>query len=237
VGKKVVVNEAYIRCDLRLDDAEGTACILKAAIFEELARMGVLSLEQTKTHQAAEIKKLKKRVKKLEGKKKKRTHGLKILYKGRSIVDIDQDEGTTLVDDTKGRINDQDLFRVYDLDGDKVFVDVTTRENVEQDATVTEKETLMEIQAAKPMAKGVTIQEPSEFRTTSSSQPPQAKDKGKGIMVEPEKPLKKKDQIALDEEVARKFEAAIKVKIFKEERIARENNESNIAVIKEWDDV
>nr|GFA49700.1 hypothetical protein [Tanacetum cinerariifolium] len=41
----------------------------------------VLSLEQIKTNQAAEIKKLKKRVKKLEGKKKKRTHGLKKLYK------------------------------------------------------------------------------------------------------------------------------------------------------------
>nr|GFC62612.1 hypothetical protein [Tanacetum cinerariifolium] len=41
----------------------------------------VLSLEKIKTNQAAEIKKLKKRVKKLEGKKKKRTHGLKRLYK------------------------------------------------------------------------------------------------------------------------------------------------------------
>nr|GEU53343.1 putative reverse transcriptase, RNA-dependent DNA polymerase [Tanacetum cinerariifolium] len=41
----------------------------------------VLSLEQTKTNQATEIEKLKKRVKKLEGKKKKTTHGLKRLYK------------------------------------------------------------------------------------------------------------------------------------------------------------
>nr|GFC87278.1 hypothetical protein [Tanacetum cinerariifolium] len=64
-------------------------------------------------------------------------------------------------------------------------------------------QTLMEIKAAKPKAKGVTIQEPSEFQTTSPpqpSQPPHAKEKGKGIMVEPKKPLKKKDQIALNEE-------------------------------------
>nr|GEW41562.1 ribonuclease H-like domain-containing protein [Tanacetum cinerariifolium] len=50
---------------------------------------------------------------------------------------------------------------------------------------VTLAQTLMEIKAAKPKAKGVTIQEPSEFRTTSPSQPSQplqAKDKGKGIM-------------------------------------------------------
>nr|GFB94270.1 hypothetical protein [Tanacetum cinerariifolium] len=38
-GKKVVVNEASIRCDLRLDDDEGTACLLNVDIFEELARI------------------------------------------------------------------------------------------------------------------------------------------------------------------------------------------------------
>ncbi|GJU44053.1 putative ribonuclease H-like domain-containing protein [Tanacetum coccineum] len=84
-------------------------------------------------------------------------------------------------------------------------------------------QTLIEIKAAKPKvvtttatttrpkARGVEVQEPSEFKTTSShsqaSQLPQAKDKGKAIMVEPEKPLKKKDQIAIDEEVARNLEA------------------------------
>nr|GEU95939.1 uncharacterized mitochondrial protein AtMg00810-like [Tanacetum cinerariifolium] len=39
-GKKVIVNEASIRCDLRLDDAEGTAYLPNTAIFKELARMG-----------------------------------------------------------------------------------------------------------------------------------------------------------------------------------------------------
>nr|GEX17621.1 hypothetical protein [Tanacetum cinerariifolium] len=60
---------------------------------------------------------------------------------------------------------------------------------------------MMEIKAAKPKAKGFTIQEPSEFKTTLSPQPSQAKYKGKGIMVEYEKCLKKKDQISLDENV------------------------------------
>nr|GEU35485.1 putative ribonuclease H-like domain-containing protein [Tanacetum cinerariifolium] len=40
VGKKVIFNEASIRRDLRSDDAEGTACLPNASIFEELARMG-----------------------------------------------------------------------------------------------------------------------------------------------------------------------------------------------------
>nr|GFC36299.1 hypothetical protein [Tanacetum cinerariifolium] len=62
------------------------------------------------------------------------------------------------------------------------------------------------------------------------SQLPQAKDKGKEIMVEPEKPLKKKDQIAFDEEVARKLDV-------EEERIIRDKDEANIAVIEQWDEV
>ncbi|GKD01237.1 hypothetical protein Tco_1171511, partial [Tanacetum coccineum] len=59
----------------------------------------------------------------------------------------------------------------------------------------------------RPKARGVVVQEPSEFKTASTplqaSQHPHAKDKGKAKMVEPEKPLKKKDQIIMDEEVAR----------------------------------
>nr|GEV97375.1 ribonuclease H-like domain-containing protein [Tanacetum cinerariifolium] len=370
-GKKVFVNEASIKRDLRLDDAEGTVCLPNDALFEELARMSakttawnefsstmafaiiylannhkfnfskyildnmvknleagvkfymfprfvqvfvnhqlgdmshhkgifvnpsltkkrkhkprrkqreateiphtepqaeerVLDLEKAKTDQAKEIADLKKRVKKLERKKKSRTLGLKRLYKiglsakivssdeeglgdqddaskhRKSIADINQDKGTTLVDDTQGRINDQDLFRLHNLDGDKVFIDVTTSENLEHDVTVAKKEvttiedikvtfaaattpqiskdeltlaqTLMEIKAAKPKEKGVIIQEPSKFRTTSPSQPPQAKNKGKGIMIELGKNLKKKDQITLDEEVARKLKVKMKVEMDK----------------------
>nr|GEW17194.1 putative ribonuclease H-like domain-containing protein [Tanacetum cinerariifolium] len=39
-GKKVIINEAFIRRGLRLDDVEGTACLPNAAMFEELARIG-----------------------------------------------------------------------------------------------------------------------------------------------------------------------------------------------------
>nr|GEX29828.1 hypothetical protein [Tanacetum cinerariifolium] len=39
-GKKVIVNEASIRRDIRLDDAEGTPCLPNDDIFEELARIG-----------------------------------------------------------------------------------------------------------------------------------------------------------------------------------------------------
>nr|GEZ01567.1 ribonuclease H-like domain-containing protein [Tanacetum cinerariifolium] len=62
-------------------------------------------------------------------------------------------------------------------------------------------------------------------------------DKGKEIIIEPEKPLKKKDQIALDEEVARKLEAEMKAEKDEEESIAKDNNEANRSIIKELDDV
>nr|GEX45510.1 hypothetical protein [Tanacetum cinerariifolium] len=194
------------------------------------------------------------------------------------IAEIDTDEDLSLINETtqdQGRMNDENLFGVNDLDGDEVIVDVPAGENVEQVATIAKKEvsaaadevvttaesvegitaattpqiskddvtlaqTLIEIKATKPKARGVTIQEPSKFRATSPSQPsqpPQAKEKGKGIMEKPEKPLKNKDQIALDEEVVRKLEADMKAKIDEEERITMKKDKANIAVIKEWDDV
>nr|GEU79668.1 hypothetical protein [Tanacetum cinerariifolium] len=142
-GKKVIVNEASIRRDLRLDDAEANK---------------VLSLEKIKTNQSPKIKKLKKRAEKLEGKKKKRTHGLKRMYKvglsarvesseeeglgnqedtfkhGR-IAKIDADKYLFLIDETtqnQGSINNQDemMFDMNaDLQGEEVVVDKDT--NVE----------------------------------------------------------------------------------------------------------
>nr|GEW92041.1 ribonuclease H-like domain-containing protein [Tanacetum cinerariifolium] len=159
-------------------------------------------------------------VKKLKSKMKKSIHRLKRLYKvrlsarvessedveaslgdqedaskqKRSIDDIDQDEGTTLV-------NDQDMFGVNDLNGDEVVMDATTSENVEQNV---------------------------KRRTTPTPQPSKAKDKGKAIMIEPENPLKKKDQIAHDEEVTRELEAQLKAKMEEEERLAKEKHKANI---------
>nr|GEZ10544.1 hypothetical protein [Tanacetum cinerariifolium] len=147
------------------------------------------------------------------------------------------------------------MFGVDDLDGDKVIMDVTTGENVEQSTKDAKKEvstadlvttasevvttaknfkvtitvttpqiskdeltlphTLIEIKAAKPKARGVIVQEPSEFRTTSSSQPsqlPQAKDK----------------------EVTRKLEAQMKAKMEEEERIVRKKEKGNIVMIEKW---
>ncbi|GJZ08363.1 putative ribonuclease H-like domain-containing protein [Tanacetum coccineum] len=48
-GKKIIVIEASVRCDLQLNDEEGTDCLLNATIFEELTRIGYEKLSQKLT--------------------------------------------------------------------------------------------------------------------------------------------------------------------------------------------
>ncbi|GJZ51023.1 hypothetical protein Tco_0605538 [Tanacetum coccineum] len=83
------------------------------------------------------------------------------------------------------------------------------------------------------------MQEPSESTITISLQLPSqvkgsgSKDKGKANMIEPEMPLKKKDQIKFDEEEALRLQEEFD----EEDRLAREKaqqvQEANIA----WDDI
>nr|GFC01531.1 hypothetical protein [Tanacetum cinerariifolium] len=109
----------------------------------------VIDLELAKTAQAKEIADLEKRVKKLERKKKSGTSGIKRLW--------------------KGRMNEEEMFGVKNLDGDEVIINATVGEEVNQSTKVTEKE--------------------------------------------------------------------MKAKMEEEERIAREKDEANIAVITQWDEV
>nr|GEV75833.1 hypothetical protein [Tanacetum cinerariifolium] len=94
----------------------------------------VLDLEKAKTSQAEEIVDLKKRVKKLERKKKSRTSGLKRLWKVDSTTRVESSK------DKERRMNKEEMFGVDDLDGGEVIMDATTSENVEQDSIVVEKE-------------------------------------------------------------------------------------------------
>ncbi|GJZ41052.1 hypothetical protein Tco_0587938 [Tanacetum coccineum] len=95
--------------------------------------------------------------------------------------------------------------------------------------------------SSRPKAKGIIFhdqeeQEPASTPIVSPEQPSQAKEKGKAKMVEPEKPLKKKDQVAFDEEVARNLEAQLQAELEEEERFSRQKEEeANIALIESWD--
>ncbi|GJS11701.1 hypothetical protein Tco_0368497 [Tanacetum coccineum] len=76
------------------------------------------------------------------------------------------------------------------------------------------------------------IDEPSEFRVPQEIKPSSSKDKGKGIMIEPEVPLKRKYQIALDEQIARDIQAKLDAELLEEHKLARkQEEEANIALI------
>nr|GEW51775.1 copia protein [Tanacetum cinerariifolium] len=242
-------------------------------IFVNIKRMGVgffgvLDLQKAMATQVEEITALKKKATKLNKWRKSRSGGLERLKKigsgrrvkspmekdslgaqedaskqGRMIKEIDQNTKIALDDETQGKTNDDEMFRVDDLAGEEVVMDTTTGEHEEQiiedvstvelvttagdvvtNATVKisttkpkvvvqEQEMSTIIPAAAttvttivptPRAKGIVFHEKkqSQIPTVSSS-----KDKGKAKMIEPEVPIKKKDQMRIDEEYARKLEA------------------------------
>ncbi|GJU67091.1 hypothetical protein Tco_1253350 [Tanacetum coccineum] len=184
---------------------------------------------------ANEIASLKRRVKKLEQKKRSRTHGLKRLRKvgatarvessgdeenlgedaskkGRRINAIDADEDITLVnvqDDA-----DKEMFDIDTLNGEEVFVEGKNENVVEQVVDVAQVSTeeitlaqaLADLKSTKPKAKGIAFREPGESTTTILSQ--QLQDKAK---------------IGEEERIARAEEEKI--------------DEANIALTKEWDDI
>ncbi|GJZ39712.1 putative reverse transcriptase domain-containing protein [Tanacetum coccineum] len=235
------------------------ACVAKSIHLDGNILAGysrkVLNLEKAKCDQAIEIASLKKRVDKLKKRRKFITTWLKRLKK----VDAE----VTLVNETQERQDEDLMFDTGVLDGDEMFVDVTTREKDEQstkidDSTTGEAtttagvkdsvatiipitveetlaQTLMEIKAAKPNENGIVFHdlEKQVSKTTVSVTQPAIKDKGKGIMQEPERPLTEKDQVALDEDLATNIQAQLDAKIIEEERLERQKQEEdNIALIK-----
>ncbi|GJW18410.1 hypothetical protein Tco_0025846 [Tanacetum coccineum] len=184
----------------------------------------VLDLQKNKDAQGKEVAMLKKRVKKLEGKKGRRTSGLRRLRKvglGATIVSSESEDLGAKDDASKqGRTEDEDFMFDMDADlqGDEVIVDEAQR-IVEEIKS-----------AAKHKEKGISIVEPSEA-TTTTTQTVQflAKDKGKAILVEPERPMKRKDQILADEELAQR--------LFAEEKAQLEKEENDAKLIANWDNV
>ncbi|GJW59350.1 putative ribonuclease H-like domain-containing protein [Tanacetum coccineum] len=212
----------------------------------------VLDLEKAKDAQAKEIAALKKRFQRLERKKKSRPIGMKRLKK----VDLDKDDDVTLVDETQERQDGELMFNTRVLDTDEMSVEAKVGEKDEQSTKLDDSTAGEAIKAAKhkvvttaattttttrPKARGVVVQEPSEFKAPQEAQPSISKDKGKGIMIEPEVPLKRKNQIILDEQIARDIQAKLDVELIDEEKLARkQEEEANIAFIesyKELDEV
>nr|GEV98959.1 retrovirus-related Pol polyprotein from transposon TNT 1-94 [Tanacetum cinerariifolium] len=106
----------------------------------------------------------------------------------------------------------RDMFDTSILDDEEV---VAEKEISAADLVTTagEEVTTVGVETSKPKEKGIVMQEltkrPTPTQIDSSQQSSKAKEKGKAKMIEPKKPLKRKDQIMIDEEVARNLEAQI----------------------------
>ncbi|GJX47669.1 hypothetical protein Tco_0272859 [Tanacetum coccineum] len=199
----------------------------------------VLDLETTKTTQANEIDSLKKRVKRLEKKKRSRTYGLKRLYKVGLSARVESSKD-------KEDLDDADMFDVNTLTGNEVLAEpeVAVKDvNLTVDE-VTLAQALAALKSVKPKAKANVVEEPrvpvsaastkvsaATTTTTATILTPR-----KGIVIteleEPVKP-KKKYLIRLDEEIASKLQAEFD----EEERLAWEKDEANVALTEEWDDI
>ncbi|GKA25415.1 retrovirus-related pol polyprotein from transposon TNT 1-94 [Tanacetum coccineum] len=186
----------------------------------------VLDLENTKHHaQAQEV--LKFEVESQEGRK---------------IDDIDQDAEVTLVDETQGRYDDAQMFDTDVFNGEEVFVAEQSEKVVEEVVSTAEvvvqepvQSTITTTPSTIPKAKIITFRDPGEstIRTTPTSIPSNIKDKGIAKTIEPEKPLKKKEQIRLDEELAFKLQAVEE----EQARLAREKAEKVKEANISWDNV
>ncbi|GJV24871.1 hypothetical protein Tco_1377566 [Tanacetum coccineum] len=218
----------------------------------------VLDLEHTKTTQALEIDSLKRRVKKLEKKQRSKTHGLKRLYKvglsarvvssedeglgeedaskqGRKIHNIDADEDITLEN-----VHDADMFGVHDLDGDEVFVE--TEEPVVNAARTTSTilvsaakdlsnvdmtlaQALAELKSAKPKA----VTNAATTTTTVVISP-----KAKRLVIQEQEQASTPITSSKDKD---KEAIRLQAQFDEEERIAREKEEANVALIAQWNDI
>ncbi|GJR29053.1 copia protein [Tanacetum coccineum] len=117
----------------------------------------------------------------------------------------------------------------------------STAGDIFEDKMMTIADTLVAIRSTRPRTTSVIIHDVEEEPRRSTPAPtaqPSSKDKGKALMVEPEKPLKnlRKAQIQMDEELAIRLHEEEKAKLEKiqRERVVQEEA-SNAALIAEFD--
>ncbi|GJS41903.1 hypothetical protein Tco_0566946 [Tanacetum coccineum] len=135
---------------------------------------------------------------------------------GRSIEDIDKDAEVSLVDETQGRSDDTEMFDTDDLivgtaeivSTAEIKTSASPSTIVVSPPVITESRDTI-APSTIPKAKGITFRDAGETttRTPTLVSSSSIKDKGKAKLVEPGVPLNKKNQIRLDEELARRLDA------------------------------
>ncbi|GKA59704.1 hypothetical protein Tco_0849033 [Tanacetum coccineum] len=226
----------------------------------------------TNTSQAVEIATLKERVKKLEKKRRSTTYKPKRLYKvglprriesskeslgaqkdastqGRKIADLDADAEVTLVDETQGGNNEENLmFDTSVLDGDEVFIKhivtnvITTTTTIDDELTIAK--TLIAIKAAKPKVITTIARTVTPVITTAATTvtPIITWPKEKGVVVQ--EPSETTTTTTLAQPSSKDKELAYKLHVEEQAELERMQRESvaqeevnRAAIIEELDSI
>nr|GEY27031.1 hypothetical protein [Tanacetum cinerariifolium] len=172
----------------------------------------VEGLENANAAQQLEIIKLKARVKKLERLNKVKSSKLRRLKKVGTSQRVESSE------DVENDTEVQEAVEVVTTA--KLITEVVTAAATQVAAASTlipaikpaAKPKVLKIAAAAPAVstkrrKGVVIKDPKEeLHVDTPAETPTVKDKGKRILIEDPKPMKKKDQIEMDAEYAKKLQ-------------------------------
>nr|GEV22431.1 uncharacterized mitochondrial protein AtMg00810-like [Tanacetum cinerariifolium] len=199
--------------DLSTPSIKYISLALSQKVFANMRRVGkgCLGVETPlfEVAQDLEITKLKARVKKLE----KDT-------KGRMIDELDRDEGVVLMGEKEEEKKAEEVKEVVEVvTTAKLITEVVTAASAPVSAAsiiipaaepyipaVTITAAPVKVAAASTRRRrGVVSWDPKEELTAITPTENKSKDKGKGIMVEKPKPIKKKQQVEMDEAYARKL--------------------------------
>ncbi|GJY92174.1 retrovirus-related pol polyprotein from transposon TNT 1-94 [Tanacetum coccineum] len=239
-GKKVIITESTIRRDLHLEDAEGVDCLPNATIFEQLIPMGpkrkdteVPQPSGPTTNVADEAvneemdNNLVKVATTASSLKEKQDSGNIIKTRSKATPNKPSSPGTSSGggprhQDTIGDTIAQTRSEIVSKHSNDPLL---ARDMAEKEINVAEKE----VSTADPVTivGEVVITASVEVSTASPTETTIANEltlvqtlieiRSKGIMKEPEKPIKRKDQIRHDEEVAQRLQAKCKMKLEEED--------------------
>nr|GEV27980.1 putative ribonuclease H-like domain-containing protein [Tanacetum cinerariifolium] len=236
VGKEIVITESSIKRDLRLADEEGIDCLPNSTTIKQLALMGPIRKvtqvprpSDPMEHVANEV--VHKELGDSLVSAATTAYSLEAKQDSGGGPRCQEAMGDTTAQTRVESSRDEeslgeDVVRRYFVAEEEVVKDVNENVveevvNATEDSTVATTTTIItkEINLAqslealktlKPKVKGIVIyeqEEPSKSTTTATIPKQQSQDKGKGVMIkEPVKP-KKKDQIKLDEEAAKRLQA------------------------------
>nr|GEW29098.1 hypothetical protein [Tanacetum cinerariifolium] len=179
-----------------LPSGEDSYTLNELMVFFTSLQEHVIDLQEAKDAQSKEIAALKK--------------------KGRMIEEIDQDDEIALDVDTQGRKNDDEMFRINDLSKKEVVLDTRTgehKEHIIEDVSTAELVTTagkVVTTIADKVSAAPTIDITEDDITMAQALAalkcikPKVVDKGKAKMIEPKVPIKKKDQMRMDEDLLAK---------------------------------